>query len=126
LLNAETFSYELREKLKIKYRRLPSAAFVANQFNRHNEREKGISQESARRWLRGESMPNHQNLQVLGLWLGLKVEISFVKSVSNNFSAEADGPLYSPQILLIAELISKAAPQMRAQIWDLIRVCPIA
>jgi hypothetical protein len=126
LLNAETFSRELRERLRTKYKRLPSAAFIANQFNRHNKRDKGISQESARRWLRGESMPSRQNLQVLGVWLGIEVEISFAKVTSADLTADASSAAYSQRILSIAELISSAAPQMQAQIWDLIRVCPYA
>ena len=126
LLNAETFSRELRERLRTKYKRLPSAAFIANQFNRHNKRDKGISQESARRWLRGESMPSHQNLQVLGIWLGIEVEISLVKPVSADSLADANNAAYSQQIMFIAEMISKAAPTMQAQIWNLICVCPYA
>lgn len=121
----ERFAANLREALKARYGRVPSAAFIAIQFNRHNESGKGISQESTRRWLRGLSMPSYQNLQVLALWLGVEVALLIGdSSVVNAVSHTEHSVAYSPQVLFIAEMVSRVPPQIQAQILDLIRVFP--
>lgn len=65
------FSKALRERLKEKYGRLPSAAFVAIHFNSRSKEHKEISQETARRWMRGVSMPSYLHLNTLNMWLKL-------------------------------------------------------
>ncbi len=120
----ERFAANLIEVLKARYGRVPSAAFVAIQFNRHNESGKGISQESARRWLRGLSMPSYQNLQVLALWLNVEVGV-----LVDKFAAD-DGTSFTKKIsccsdetLLMAALFDRLPTHTKAEILTLVRCC---
>jgi len=63
------FSRLLRESLASRYGKLPSAAFVAREFNLRAYGCEPITQESARRWLRGLSIPSGKRLGVLQAWL---------------------------------------------------------
>jgi hypothetical protein len=67
----ERFSRELRLRLKAKYGLAPTAAVLAREFNLRNEITEPITQESARRWLRGLCIPSPQRLVVLSEWLML-------------------------------------------------------
>ncbi len=67
----QRFGHQLRVALVLRYGRVPSAAFVANQFNRLVTTSNGVSGESVRRWIRGVSIPRYDHLAVLTDWLGL-------------------------------------------------------
>ena len=67
----ERFGHQLRMALMRRYGRVPSAAFVASQFNRLVTTSNGVSGESVRRWIRGVSIPRYEHLSVLTDWLGL-------------------------------------------------------
>jgi hypothetical protein len=67
----ENFSLLLRDSLRSRYGRLPSAAVVAREFNLRASEALPISQESARRWLRGVSLPEEERLRILVNWLNL-------------------------------------------------------
>ena len=66
----DSFSLALTDSLLIRYREVPSAAFLAKEFNKRAKTQP-ISQESARRWLRGLAIPELDRLLVLRSWLGL-------------------------------------------------------
>jgi transcriptional regulator with XRE-family HTH domain len=61
----------LRAAIWARYKKIPSNAFLANQFNLRSSNCKSVSQESFRRWMLGESMPDYQHLRALIGWLGL-------------------------------------------------------
>jgi hypothetical protein len=67
----ENFSALLRDSLRSRFGRIPSAAVVAREFNLRAYDTTPISQESARRWLRGVSLPEEERLRVLVNWLNL-------------------------------------------------------
>jgi hypothetical protein len=69
----ETFSAELRARLRHRYRgHLPSAATVAAHFNLQLlDPTLQVSQETVRRWIRGVSFPDTERTSVLAGWLGL-------------------------------------------------------
>lgn len=68
----EAFSAQLRERLRQRFRgKLPSASMVAREFNLRAGVAPLISQESARRWIRGNSIPDAPRLAVLAAWLSL-------------------------------------------------------
>lgn len=67
----ENFSALLRDSLRSRFGRIPSAAVVAREFNLRAYDTSPISQESARRWLRGVSLPEEERLRVLVNWLNL-------------------------------------------------------
>ena len=121
----ERFSTNFRQVLELRYRRVPSAAFVANQFNRHNKADRRISQETARRWLRGLSMPSYQNLQVLTVWLKLEVGTLIESRSVKEYRFENISERRTwDQGLLISDLLKQLPLQTQKQIWDLLRVCP--
>jgi len=67
----ENFSALLRDSLRARFGRIPSAAVVAREFNLRAYDTAPVSQESARRWLRGVSLPEEERLRVLVNWLNL-------------------------------------------------------
>jgi len=72
-----SFSAELRESLRNKYGRVPSAAFLAVHFNRYFSEGTPVSQETTRKWIRGVSMPSYIHLKVLIVWLTLDIRRCF-------------------------------------------------
>jgi hypothetical protein len=76
-LVGERFGHVFREALKKAYGRLPSAAFVAAQFNLHCTGTTAVSQESARRWIRGCSIPDPDRLLALSRWLRIDYNLVF-------------------------------------------------
>ena len=76
----ENFSALLRNSLKARYGRLPSAAVLAREFNLRAYDTTPISGESARRWLRGVCLPEEDRLRILVNWLNL----DFNKALTSN------------------------------------------
>ena len=71
------FSADLNQQLLSYYRRIPSASILARDFNsRAHGILNPITQETARRWIRGLSMPEMDKLQILIQWLDLKIELN--------------------------------------------------
>lgn len=67
----ESFSSSLRNCLSLHYGKIPSAAIFAKDFNLKAHGTTPITQESARRWMRGVSLPEDDRLRVLIDWLDL-------------------------------------------------------
>jgi hypothetical protein len=76
------FSTSLNQQLLQYYRRIPSASILARDFNSRSQGLMNpITQETARRWIRGLSMPEMDKLQVLINWLDLNIDLNF-KSIA--------------------------------------------
>ena len=69
----EQFARSLRECLKARYGKLPSATTVARDFNLRAYGVSPITQESARRWMRGECFPKSEYLEILLNWLAISL-----------------------------------------------------
>lgn len=67
----DSFSSSLRNCLSAYYGKIPSAATFARDFNLRAYGTAPITQESARRWMRGVSLPEEDRLCVLINWLNL-------------------------------------------------------
>jgi len=67
----DSFSLALANGLLMRYQEVPSAAFLAKEFNLRSGVAEPITQESARRWLRGLAIPELHKLLVLRSWLDL-------------------------------------------------------
>lgn len=65
------FASALREALADGHGRLPSAAKFADAFNLRARGTSTITRETARKWLRGDAMPEIGKMQVLIHWLNL-------------------------------------------------------
>ena len=66
---ANEFSELLNKCLIKKYKKIPSANFVANQFNFRANGTSTITAETARKWLRGKAVPEIDRFIVLIDWL---------------------------------------------------------
>ena len=67
----DSFASALNNSLLLRYQKMPSAAFVAKEFNLRSHMTEAITQESARRWLRGLAIPDLAELLVLRSWLDI-------------------------------------------------------
>ena len=71
------FSTSFNQQLLSYYRRIPSASILARDFNsRAHGIMSPISQETARRWIRGLSMPEMDKLQILIQWLEINIDLN--------------------------------------------------
>ena len=78
----DTFSHSLKQCLVARYTKVPSAAFVAKEFNlRTEDVDDSISQESARKWLRGLAVPELDKLLILQAWLQIDLNTLNISSV---------------------------------------------
>ena len=76
----DLFSKALAQHLLQYYGRIPSASIFARDFNFRAPPEiSPISQETARRWIRGISLPEMDKLQLIAEWLG--IEIGFLGAI---------------------------------------------
>jgi hypothetical protein len=120
LLTAEVFSTELRKRLKLRYGRLPSAAFVALHFNGRVSEYDGISQETARRWMRGVSIPRYTHFGILSDWL--KLDINSVFDSANNTSSARDreggSDVFAEETIKITRLINGLSPKKRENLLE--------
>ncbi len=117
----ENFSKQVRESLRRKYGRLPSAAFVSIQFNRLVDKNRQVSGESVRRWMRGQTMPNQHHIQVLATWLGLDINETLGLGRSPETLPCCKRPSeYSKEVLILAELIDQLPSVMQTRMTNFI------
>jgi hypothetical protein len=69
------FSRELQDSLVRRYKRVPSAAFIAKEFNLRASASAPVTAEAARRWIKGFSIPEFDKLVVLRNWLSLDLNL---------------------------------------------------
>lgn len=78
----KAFSIKFAQSLKGAYGgRMPSIATVARDFSLKSPHLPHISNESIRKWLRGETLPHISRMQVLIDWLGPEISDPFDKPV---------------------------------------------
>jgi len=77
----DSFALALANGLLMRYQEVPSAAFLAKEFNLRIEISDPITQESARRWLRGLAIPELDKLLVLRSWLDLDLNALGMRSI---------------------------------------------
>jgi len=87
----EQFARSLRESLRVRYGKVPSAAVVARDFNLRAYGVAPITQESARRWMRGESFPSPKHLEILISWLGVSLEPAILTPLRQTYSSTSNG-----------------------------------
>lgn len=71
------FAEVLNRALIKKYNKVPSGAFLSNQFNLRAEGTTTITAETARKWVKGLSVPEIDRFKVLIKWLELDVDSIF-------------------------------------------------
>jgi len=122
-----SFSRFFREGLRKKYGRLPSAAFVAIQFNRYTDSEKPVSKETVRRWMRGISMPTYSHLQVLAVWLSLDINKLVADHGSVNlYQSQTQESRYAEETIRLAELLSSLPSETQTLLLNLVSTLPMS
>jgi len=122
-----SFSTFFREGLRKKYGRLPSAAFVAIQFNRHLDGGKPVSHETVRRWMRGIPMPTYSHLQVLAVWLALDINKLVADHGSVNlYRSPTQEFRYDEETIRFAELLSSLPSETQKLLLNLVSTLPIS
>lgn len=127
----EQFAHSLRESLRVRYGKLPSAATVARDFNLRADGVSPITQESARRWMRGEAFPRPEYLQILINWLGFSLDATVLTPEKRAFDAHAidleHGSGYitpmDPAEERITRVFSSLSPTQKKVVLELIETC---
>ena len=90
------FSEALEKALIERYKKLPSAAFLAKEFNLRAKDIYTIRQETARKWLRGLAVPELDKLLIIQAWLELDLNsINFYSSEESLIDkSEADNNVF--------------------------------
>lgn len=110
----QAFSRAINEALRAHYGRVPSAAVTARDFNLRNHDTPPISEETARRWMRGLSLPEGERMGVLVKWLALDLNTIFGDASPVSLRMPLDqqevfdliNELNSTQIAVLKNLIS--------------------
>ena len=68
---AKKFAEILKHHLVMKYKKVPSGYFFANQFNLRAKGTTTITAETARKWIKGISVPEIDRFKVLIEWLSM-------------------------------------------------------
>lgn len=86
----QAFAQAMTDALRVHYGRIPSAAVAARDFNLRNPNTPAISEETARRWMRGLSLPEGERMTVLVRWLGLDMNSIFGDQQTPVFPGRSD------------------------------------
>jgi hypothetical protein len=85
------FSNELNKALNLKYKsKKISAFFFARQFNLECKKSAhlNISQETARKWLKGLSFPSQERLMLLIFWLKLDSRFFYIEDIAHEIETK--------------------------------------
>ena len=126
----EQFARSLRESLRVRYGKVPSAAVVARDFNLRAYGVAPITQESARRWMRGESFPSPKYLGILISWLGVSLDPAILTPQRQTHTSTANGepaayyisPMPASDERII-RLFASLNPEQKIAVVKLIETC---
>lgn len=74
---SQKFGMLFRRALKDKYNKIPSANFIAIQFNLRADGVSTITPETARKWINGLCIPELERFYVLKIWINLNPAMLF-------------------------------------------------
>jgi len=69
------FAAHFKEKLRVRYKKVPSTNFTANEFNLRAVDSSTVSREAVRKWLNGLSFPKSDKLTVMRKWLDIETDL---------------------------------------------------
>ena len=127
----QQFARSLRESLKVRYGKLPSAAAVARDINLRADGVSPITQESARRWMRGEAFPKPGYLEILLIWLGISLDPSGLTPEKKESTSHSHGKAHEPAYITpmnpaeerITRLFASLSPTQKKAVMELIETC---
>jgi hypothetical protein len=108
------FSDELNKALRLKYKsKKISALYFATQFNKHCKKSSlHISQESARKWLKGLSFPNQERVMVLILWLKLDSRLFYIEDLQTSNDDDNNQFIIAEQAKTLKETLIKMTTKL--------------
>ena len=108
------FSDELNKALKLKYKsKKVSALYFATQFNKQCKKSSlHISQESARKWLKGLSFPSQERIMVLILWLKLDSRLFYIEDLQTSDADDKSQSIIAEQAKILKEALVKMATKL--------------
>jgi hypothetical protein len=113
----EVFSTQLQAKLRCHFRgRIPSAAAVAIYFNlQAQDISLQISQETARRWIRGLCFPDPERLRILVEWIGIDLHGALFCTPKSGLAEQPDR--FTQELI---ELFQNLGVSQRKSVLDLL------
>ena len=108
------FSDELNKALKLRYKsKKISALYFATQFNKQCKKSSlHISQESARKWLKGLSFPNQERVMVLILWLKLDSRLFYIEDLQISNDDDKKQYIIDEQAKALKETLIKMSTKL--------------
>jgi len=108
------FSDELNKALRLKYKsKKISSLYFATQFNKHCKKSSlHISQESARKWLKGLSFPNQERVMVLILWLKLDSRLFYIEDLQTSNDDDNNQSIIAEQAKTLKETLIKMTTKL--------------
>ena len=108
------FSDELNKALRLKYKsKKISALYFATQFNKQCKKSSlYISQESARKWLKGLSFPNQERVMVLILWLKLDSRLFYIKDLQTSNDDDKKQSIIAEEAKALKETLIKISTKL--------------
>lgn len=113
------FKHQLNEALQKKYGRRISSAFLALQFNLIVEDDLSISRETARKWLKGQSLPEIKRIKVLLDWLHIDANGFLRMATGTNIPHSPPSSYYKDLYNLVAELDEGGRKLVLLTAWSL-------
>ena len=108
------FSDELNKALKLRYKsKKISALYFATQFNKQCKKSSlHISQESARKWLKGLSFPNQERVMVLILWLKLDSRLFYIEDFQTSNDEDKKQSIIAEEAKALKETLIKMSTKL--------------
>ena len=108
------FSDELNKALKLRYKsKKISALYFATQFNKQCKKSSlYISQESARKWLKGLSFPNQERVMVLILWLKLDSRLFYIEDLQTSNDDDKKQSIIDEKAKALKETLIKMSTKL--------------
>ena len=108
------FSDELNKALKLRYKsKKISALYFATQFNKQCKKSSlHISQESARKWLKGLSFPNQERVMVLILWLKLDSRLFYIEDLQTSNDEDKKQSIIAEEAKALKETLIKMSTKL--------------
>jgi len=108
------FSDELNKALRLKYKsKKISALYFATQFNKQCKKSSlYISQESARKWLKGLSFPNQERVMVVILWLKLDSRLFYIKDLQTSNDDDKKQSIIAEEAKALKETLIKMSTKL--------------
>ena len=125
-VTGDLFAIHLKKMLTSNYGHMPSASKFADDFNLRAVGTKTISRETARKWIRGEAIPEISRLKVLINWLKLNPssfldeklnQSAIVTPIGKNKQRPTQADLQSQLVMIINELDEKSLEVLFVAAW---------